>query len=295
MNQNENKYDDTEYVFVEFEAQGREKGCCDMNVKQKRSELDKLVRFSSAVQNVETQRDCDDDFSLSSFDLCDEELAIDTSDAEIQDEERPLIDIGNDDDDESLHLSQSPSVASVCTETMFETMKDQDIKCTTAPSFSNSNAADHDNFESKGSSDAATKKSRARSESNANSTASSSTAHGTSVNTTSSRLSNKKRRKKIKQQKKAAAAAAAADALVASQSRQKQTTTTVSPALCTVPKTHKKCNATSIAVLCATQSLTQYRQEIGLLNVNNQGHTSGLKPHTMTANDSHALNLIRSI
>lgn len=305
MNQNDCKYDDTEYVFVEFDERGREKDSCDMTVKKKKPGTKKFFNYSlvEALQdggNLDDCHDNDDDFSISSFDLCDEELAIDTSHAEMDHDAQGKFDTDDSDDDEeeSLRLSQSPSVASVCTETLFESMKDQ----VTAEASSFAPAANGNEAKTSTTCSNA-KKSRARSESNANSTASSSSigiGQATSACSNTSRLSNKKRRKKIKQQKKAAAAAAAADALAAAQSRLKQTnntSTATSSSLASISKPKKKCNATttSIAVLCATQSLTQYRQEMGILNVNGQGHGQALKPHSVKQTDSHALDLIHSI
>mmetsp|Transcript_4050 Transcript_4050/g.7772 ORF Transcript_4050/g.7772 Transcript_4050/m.7772 type:complete len:296 (+) Transcript_4050:102-989(+) len=295
MNQNEYKYDYNEYVFVEFDAMGREKEGCDIAVKKKEEKCaGKSLCSSDALQDGENLDDCDDDFSISSFDLCDEELAIDTSNADMKHDKQGRDDI-DDDDDESLRLSQSPSVASVCTETLFESMKDQGADVSSSVStMATDNKSESMTFTN-------TKKSRARSESNANSTASSSSTAGysnaTSLCPSASRLSNKKRRKKIKQQKKAAAAAAAAEALAAANSRLKQANTPTVNVASTSAKQKKKCNATatSIAVLCATQSLTQYRQEIGLLNVNGQAHGHALKSHDLKETGSHGLNLIHSI
>jgi len=285
MNKNGNNYEDSEYVFVQFESSENQiKG---KNMMPKGTKGQNCLDFASsgydsspapAHSGVDEHNDAkdDDDFSLSSFDLCDEELAIDaidTSDAEMKLAEEATSDDG------SLHLSQSPSVASVCTETMFDTMKDQD---------GNAGETAKDGTASQ---EQTAKNSRPRSVSNANSTASTSSNAGNH----SSRLSNKKRRKQVKQQKKAAAAAAAAEAL-ASQSPHQTKVSSPKPIITVVPNAKIKSNATSIAVLCATQSLAQYRQEIGLMNVNGSGTSSALnKPNIIETAETHALNIIRSI
>lgn len=279
MNKNGNNYEDSEYVFVQFESSENQiKG---KNMMPKGTKGRNSFDFASSGHDsspahigVDEHNDAkdDDDFSLSSFDLCDEELAIDTSDAEMK-----LVEEATSDDG-SLHLSQSPSVASVCTETMFDTMKDQD---------GNAGETTKDGTASQ---NQTAKNSRPRSVSNANSTASTSSNAGNH-----SRLSNKKRRKQVKQQKKAAAAAAAADAL-ASQSPHQTKVASPKAIITVVPKAKIKSNATSIAVLCATQSLAQYRQEIGLMNVNGSGTGSALnKPTIIETTETHALNIIRSI
>jgi|AntRauTorckE5430_2_1112549.scaffolds.fasta_scaffold16503_2 hypothetical protein len=279
MIKNEFKYDDSEYVFVKFETNENQS---DGNNMMKRLEFSSSNEYdNTSPEHVDARNDSnsdDDDFSLSSFDLCDEDLAIDTSNAEMQNVKEAAV--PEDSDDGSLHLSQSPSVASVCTDTMFDTMKEHDRNYVTAD----------DNLGQK----TKTKNSRPRSSSNANSTASTSTSCGKL-----SRLSNKKRRKQIKQQKKAAAAAAAAEAL-ASQSVNQTKDAPVSTHItnfstAAIPKMKKKSNATSIAVLCATQSLVQYRQEIGLVNVNASGNRTLNNPKTMKTPETHALNIIRSI
>jgi hypothetical protein len=263
MNKNGNNYEDSEYVFVQFESSENQiKG---KNMMPEGTKGQNCLDFTSSgydcspapahigVDDHNGAND-DDNFSLSSFDLCDEELAIDTSDAEMKLAEE---------DDGSLHLSQSPSVASVCTETMFDTIKDQD---------GNAGETSKDGTASQ---EQTAKNSRPRSVSNANSTASTSSNAGNH----SSRLSNKKRRKQVKQQKKAAAAAAAAEAL-ASQSPHQTKVLSPKPIITVVPNAKIKSNATSIAVLCATQSLAQYRQEVGLINVKGSGTGSALnKPN----------------
>ena len=279
MNKNGNNYEDSEYVFVQFESRENQINGNNMMPKGTKG-LNCLDFASSGYDNSPAHSDVDectdakddDDFSLSSFDLCDEELAIDTSDAEMK-----LVEEASSEDG-SLHLSQSPSVASVCTETMFDTMKDHDA-----------NAGDATK-NGKDSEKQTAKNSRPRSVSNANSTASTSTNAGNHC-----RLSNKKRRKQVKQQKKAAAAAAAAEAL-ASQSTPQPKVASTQPINTVVPNAKIKSNATSIAVLCATQSLAQYRQEIGLMNVNGSGTVSALNnPNTIETTETHALNIIRSI
>jgi hypothetical protein len=47
MNQNDCKYDDAEYVFVEFDERGREKGSCDMTVKKKKPGNENVFHFFS--------------------------------------------------------------------------------------------------------------------------------------------------------------------------------------------------------------------------------------------------------
>lgn len=79
-----------------------------------------------------------------------------------------------------------------------------------------------------------------------------------------SRISNKKRRKQIKRQKRAAAAAAAAEALIA----QHSNTPTVPSALVKNKKGNNSRSTTTpnpkapVAVLCAHQSLAEYRNEM---------------------------------
>lgn len=282
MNNNENKCEDNEYVFVELypttenDLQGnRDRHDHGVENMKKNKAVKSGSRFktlfssrSASARKGDTNADMNttkddtrnrpsDDFWMNSFDLCDEEFA--DMDIEID----GPIDMDLDDIDpkshnviaetiagpgadadainsDSLHLelSQCPSAsASVCTETMFDTL------LTDANSVIASNGTVSDDKQ-----------------------------------TTHSRLSNKKRRKKLKKQKKAAAAAAAAEALASKQSQNK-TCSTVAPSPATsfalpvsipvsltlTPKSRKK--AASIAVLCAAQSLAQYRQEIGIANM----------------------------
>ena len=271
MNNNDHKCEENEYVFVELspklENSDKSQNKKNSRFKIKNKRANEAAKSSSRVnaamtlfssKGAKTQdlkkvsmdsdeiRTCpSDEFSISSFDLCDEELTdSEDMDFEIDGQISMDIDMGPKSPDidtdpvsenlnASLHLELCPSAsASVCTETMFETLKDT--------------------------------------------TSSNASGKVPSKEPSHSRLSNKKRRKKLKKQKKAAAAAAAAEAL-ASQTKQKKaanasravptlTMPVSSPTpLPSSPSTRKK--AASIAVLCAAQSLAQYRQEVGVANV----------------------------
>lgn len=264
---NNESYHDDEYVFVQFEPHELQNDADNMIHKHilANEALPADARQDDEV--LDNSSDSDDDFSLSSFDLCDEELELDTKDAEMENVQESSCK-GMPMDDNSLHVT--PSVASVCTETMLESMKDA--------------APVADVTKQKGA--------RPRSVSNANSTASASTATTSNL----SRLSNKKRRKKIKQQKKAAAQMAAAEALAAQAVKAKTAANPASKNTTTPasPKSKKKAaaNATSIAVLCATQSLAQYRHEMGMMAAGK----SGFQPKLIkTDGTSAALNIIKSV
>jgi hypothetical protein len=271
MNNNDHKCEENEYVFVELspklENADKSQNKKTNRFKSKNKRANEAAKSSSRVnaamtlfssKGAKTQdlkkvsmdsdeiRTCpSDEFSISSFDLCDEELTdSEDMDFEIDGQISMDIEMGPKSPDidtdpvsenlnTSLHLELCPSAsASVCTETLFETLKE-----TTSSNVSGKVPGKEPSH---------------------------------------SRLSNKKRRKKLKKQKKAAAAAAAAEAL-ASQTKQKKaanasrsvptvTMPVSSPTpLSSSPNSRKK--AASIAVLCAAQSLAQYRQEVGVANV----------------------------
>lgn len=272
---NESNHDD-EYVFVQFEPHELQNDADNMIHKHILSN-EALPDARQDHEVLDNSSDSDDDFSLSSFDLCDEELELDTEDAEMENVEESSCK-GMPMDDNSLHVT--PSVASVCTETMLESMKDAAPVSDVTPSLKKSKQ----------------KGARPRSVSNANSTASASTATTSNL----SRLSNKKRRKKIKQQKKAAAQMAAVEALAAQAVKAKTSANTASKSTTTPasPKSKKKAaaNATSIAVLCATQSLAQYRHEMGMMAAASTAGKSGFQPKLIkTDGASAALNIIKSV
>ncbi len=286
MNNNEYNCEETEYVFVELypktenepqehtltherenakknnavKSGSRLKTLFSRNARGRKTENpnDDEMNSTSLSSRDDERMDAPDNLSISSFDLCDEEMA--DMDIEIELETDPeCADVIGDvlvgpcagvinNDSMHLELSQCPSAsASVCTDTMFETMRED----ATVTSLISKNVG----------------------------SANASTAAATSETKQSghSRLSNKKRRKKLKKQKKAAAAAAAAEALEASKKPKDSnpaTATKSSAPVVTVPvATHlsprysKKKQAANIAVLCAAQSLAQYRQEIGIGNI----------------------------
>lgn len=286
--------------------------------------------------------DDDDNFSLSSFDLCDEDIMPCEMDCDVNVHfDTSLIQktgtaavtsttgTGIANDAYSLHLSQSPSAsASVCSERMFDSIKDHDTS-------QNSNDNENDSESQNEDADSDVKMdtddltaavistvNNAKSTTTTNSSSGtqakkkkepSSTPHASTSTTATlsnavaghSRLSNKKRRKKIKKQKKAAAAAAAVQSLAAQSHKTSitETTSAVTKKTSTSSSTsvnHKKTTSsssssarTSIAVLCATQSLAQYRQEIGLANVNMGVNVTGNSP--LKKPESSALSLISSI
>ena len=269
---NNESYHDDEYVFVQFEPHELQNDADNMIHKHILSN-EALPDARQDHEVLDNSSDSDDDFSLSSFDLCDEELELDTKDAEMENVQESSCK-GMPMDDNSLHVT--PSVASVCTETMLESMKEAAPVTDVTPSLKKSKQ----------------KGAHPRSVSNANSTASASTATTSNL----SRLSNKKRRKKIKQQKKAAAQMAAAEALAAQ--AVKVNTARKSSTTPTSPKSKKKAaaNATSIAVLCATQSLAQYRHEMGMMAAASSAGKNGFQPKLIkTDGASAALNIIKSV
>lgn len=79
-----------------------------------------------------------------------------------------------------------------------------------------------------------------------------------------SRLSNKKRRKQIKKMKKAEAAALAAAALASRGRMQSSDVSNVSKKKAT--SSSKVCKNSNIAVLCATQSYAEFRDECNAKN-----------------------------